>query len=188
MRLATGGRNASAISLPTVPPAETPRGSLPVPDPNVKRLPMDIEGVPRWQIIREPASGAVTVTTGIRNAIHTVTGDGRFEIDRTGRAFVMAARPESARVEGEATIRLETSRGSHVVVQSRLRITHDGQDYHASVTMDGQRIFERDWSSGSSGVPGEIAADGDGRGKNKKTRAGELRIASPSGSGRGQKG
>jgi uncharacterized protein len=188
MRVATGGDKASAISLPTVPQAETPRRSLPVPDPNVKRLPMDIEGVPRWQIIREPASGAVTVTTGIRNAIRTVTGDGRFEIDRTGRAFVMAARPESARVEGEATIRLQTSRGSQVVVQSRLRITHDGQDYHASVTVDGQRIFERDWSSGSSGVAGEIAADGDGRGKNKNTRAGELRVASRSGSGRGQKG
>src|SRR5207244_4232177 len=82
LRLATGGRNPSAIQLPVVPSAETPEGHLPVPDLSVRRTPLDIEGVPRWQIIREPASGAVTVTTGIRSAIHTVCGDGRFEIDR----------------------------------------------------------------------------------------------------------
>lgn len=174
IRLATGGRTASAIQLPVVPPATTPEGRLPVPDPNVKRTPMDIEGVPRWQIIHEPAARAVTVTTGIRNAIRTVSGDGRFEIDRTGRAFVMASRPDSARVEGEATIRLLTSKGSNVTVQSRLRVTQDGQDYHASVTMDGQRIFERDWSSGRprSGEKVRPGVDG-GHAINKKTRARE---------------
>jgi uncharacterized protein len=178
IRLATGGSTPSAIKLPTIPPAETPSGSLPVPDPNVRRTPMDIEGEPRWQIIREPATGALTVTTGIRNAIHTVSGDGRFEIDRIGRAFVMASRPDSARVEGEATIRLETSRGAHVVVHSRLRITQNGQNYHASVTMDGQRIFERDWSSESSRVESEVGGgapgrDGDGHARRQpeKTRA-----------------
>ena len=181
LRLATGGLSPSAIRLPVVPWAETPAGTLPVPDPSVKRTPLDIEGTPRWQIIREPASGAVTVTTGIRSAIRTVSGDGRFEIDRTGRAFVMTARPDSARVEGEATIRLQTGEGSNVTVQSRLRITQDGQNYHASVTMDGQRIFERDWSSGSSRTSDAMspeaartASDGDRIGntiRNKRTRA-----------------
>ena len=174
IRLATGGRTPSAIRLPVVPAAETPQGRLPAPDPSVKRTPMDIEGVPRWQIIREPASGAVTVTTGIRNAIRTVSGDGRFEIDRTGRAFVMSSRPDSARVEGEATIRLLTSKGSNVTVQSRLRVTQDGQDYHASVTMDGQRIFEKDWSSGPERTGGAVLRDADGgRTTTKRTRARE---------------
>jgi uncharacterized protein len=186
IRLATGGRTSSAIRLPIVPPAATPEGRLPVPDPNVKRTPMDIESVPRWQIVHEPAAGAVTVTTGIRNAIRTVSGDGRFEIDRTGRAFVMASRPDSARVEGEATIRLQTSKGSNVTVQSRLRVTQDGQDYHASVTMDGQRIFERDWSRASSRTSGSArleAARSDRDGVNphieKRTHAHEDRAASP---------
>lgn len=150
IRLATGGQTPSTVRLPVVPPAELPEVSLPVPDPTIKRTPHDIEGVPRWQIIREPATGAVTVTTGIHSAIRTPAGDGRFEIDRTGRASVTASRPDSARVEGEATIRLLTPQGSNVIVRSRLRITHDGQDYHASVTMDGQTIFERDWFGGSS--------------------------------------
>ena len=166
IRVATGGRTPSAVSVPTVPPADLPQVKLPEPDPNVKRTPHDIEGVPRWQIIREPARGAVSVTTGIRNAIHTPAADGRFEIDRTGRATVTADRPDSARVEGEATIRLETSQGAHVTVQSRLRVTLFGQDYHASVTVDGQTIFERDWSTGlSPGVAaqvGEPVHDGGG--------------------------
>ena len=50
-------------------------------------------------------------------------------------------------IEGEATIRLRPL-GSHATVQRRLRITRDGQDYHASVTVNGQKLFERDWSSG----------------------------------------
>jgi hypothetical protein len=166
LRVATGARTPSAVSLPTVPPADLPQLKLPVPDPSVKRTPHDIEGVPRWQIIREPAKGAVSVTTGIRNAIGTPAGDGRFEIDRVGRATVTAGRPDSARVEGEATIRLETPQGAHVTVQSRLRVTQNGQDYHASVTVDGQKIFERDWSSGlSEGVAaqvGEPVHDGGG--------------------------
>jgi len=120
---------------------------LPVPDPNVKRTPLDIEAAPRWEIVRDLATGKVLVSTGIRSAIQTVGRDGRFEIDRVGRASVSAARPDGAFVEGEATIKLQTPRGSNVSVQSRLRVTQDGQDFRASVTMDGQLIFEHRWAS-----------------------------------------
>jgi putative CocE/NonD family hydrolase len=146
IRLATGGPMLSAIRLPVVPNAETPHRDLPVPDPNVKRTPLDIEGAPRWQIIRDFAADTVVVTTGIRSAIQSTGRDGRFEIDRNGRASVSAARPDSACVEGEATITLQTPQGSTVIVKSRLRITQDGQDFGASVTIDGQKIFERQWA------------------------------------------
>jgi hypothetical protein len=92
------------------------------------------------------------VSTGIRSAIRSTGGDGRFEIDRTGRASVSATRPDSARVEGEATIRLQTPQRSNVVVRSRLRVTQDGQDFHASVTVDDQIIFDRHWASERSGT------------------------------------
>jgi hypothetical protein len=147
IRLATGGPTPSAVRIPVVPLSETPARELPVPDPNVKRTPLDIEGVPRWQITRDLAAGTVVVSTGIRSAIQTTNRDGRFEIDRIGRASVSASRPDSARVEGEATIRLQTPQGSSVTVQSRLRVTQDGQDFYGSVTMDGQIIFERHWAS-----------------------------------------
>ena len=152
IRLATGGGTPSTLRLPVVPPADLPPVNLPAPDPDVRRTPHDIEGTPRWQIIQEPAAGSVAVTTGIRSAIRTPAGDGRFEIDRVGRASVVASSPDTARVEGEATIRLQTPLGSHVTVQSRLRVTQDGQDYHSSVTLDGQKIFERNWSSTLSGA------------------------------------
>jgi hypothetical protein len=151
--------------------------NLPVPDPNVKRTPLDIEGVPKWQIARDLASGTVVVTTGIRSAIQTTNRDGRFEIDRTGRASVSAARPDSARVEGEATIRLKTPQGSDVTVQSRLRITQDGQDFHATVNVDGQVIFERHWASELSGkanatAPGSAQSDSDGRARVRRPHSG----------------
>ena len=56
-------------------------------------------------------------------------------------------RRHAASVDGEATIKLLTPRGSRITVHSRLRVTQDGQDYRASVTMDGQLIFDRQWSS-----------------------------------------
>lgn len=148
IRLATGGPTPSAIRLPLIPPSETHAPHLPVPDPNVKRTPLDIEAAPRWQIARDMAADTVVVSTGIRSAIQTTGRDGRFEIDRVGRASVSAARPDGAFVEGEATIRLLTPQRSSVTIQSRLRVTQDGQDFRASVTVDGQMIFERQWASG----------------------------------------
>jgi predicted acyl esterase len=147
IRLATGGQTPSAVRIPVVPASQVLMPDLPVPDPSVKRTPLEIEAAPRWEIVRDMASGTLVVTTGIRSAIQTTGRDGRFEIDRVGRATVSAGRPDSASVEGEATINLVTPRGSNVTVKSRLRVTQDGQDYRASVTMDGQLIFDRQWSS-----------------------------------------
>jgi putative CocE/NonD family hydrolase len=148
IRLGTGGSAPSAVRVPTVPTSEMRVPELPVPDPAVKRTPLDIEATPRWQIIRDPAAGKVVVSTGVRTAIQSVGRDGRFEIDRIGRASVSASRPDSATVEGEATIRLRTPQGSDITVHGQLRVTQDGQDFQASVIADGQVIFEHRWMSG----------------------------------------
>jgi putative CocE/NonD family hydrolase len=154
IRLATGGRTPSLVRLPVVPASQMPVPDLPVPDPSVKRTPLDIEATPRWEIVRDMAAGTVLVSTGIRSAIQTTGRDGRFEIDRVGRASVSAARPDGATVEGEATIKLLTPQGSNVTVRSRLRVTQNGQDFRASVTMDGQLIFDRQWASERSSTKG----------------------------------
>src|SRR5207245_11154984 len=119
-----------------------------------QRTPAHIEAKPRWEIGRDRADGTVIVSTGIRSAIQTPGRDGRFEIDRVGRATVSAERPDAASVEGEASIKLLTPRGSRITVQSRLRVTQDGQDYRASVTIDGQLIFDRQWASERSNTKG----------------------------------
>jgi putative CocE/NonD family hydrolase len=159
IRLATGGPMPSAIRIPVAPPSKSHGPDLPIPDPKVKRTPLDIEGVPRWQISRDLAAGTVAVSTGIRSAIQSTGRDGRYEIDRIGRASVSATRPDGARVEGEATIRLQTPQSSSVTVHSRIRITQDGQDFHASVAADGQIIFEHHWATELSAATDEINLD-----------------------------
>ena len=159
IRLATGGPTPSAVRLPIVPRSDGATPDLPVPDATVKRTPFDIEGTPRWQIVRDLPTGTVVVTTGIRSAIRSVGGDGRFEIDRTGRASVSATRPDNAHVEGEATIRIQTPQGSNVTVHSQLRVTQAGQDYRASVVVDGQVIFDRHWASDLAETAGAVHDD-----------------------------
>ena len=154
IRLATGAKTQSKVRLPIVPASETLTPDLPIPDPNVKRTPLDIEATPRWQIAHDPAAGKVIVTTGIRSAIQSTGRDGRFEIDRIGRASVSASGPDSACVEGEATIRLRTPQGADVTVHGQLRVTQHGQDFRASVTVDDQVIFDHRWASERAAATG----------------------------------
>jgi putative CocE/NonD family hydrolase len=147
IRLAAGGATPSSVCLPIVPAGDSMESALPVPDATVKRTPLEIEAKARWGIARDMGDGNVVVSTGVRTAIESVSRDGRFEIDRTGRASVSAARPDGAFVEGESTIRLRTPQGSDVLVAARLRITLDSQDYRASVRVDGQVVFDGHWDS-----------------------------------------
>jgi putative CocE/NonD family hydrolase len=145
IRLATGRATPSSVSLPTVPPGTTPQRDLPVPEASVDRTPLDVEASPRWTIEQEPGSDTVTVTTGIRSVCVTPSRDGRFEIERWGRARVSASHPDAARLEGASRITLRTPSGSIVVVEGQVRVTLTGQDYAGRVTLDGQVIFDRHW-------------------------------------------
>jgi putative CocE/NonD family hydrolase len=145
IRLATGRGAPSSISLPTVPSAETPQRDLPVPDPTVNRTPLDVEASPRWTIEHEPGSETVSVTTGIRSVCLTPSRDGRFEIERWGRARVSRTDPAAARLEGRSRITLRTPSDSTVVVEGQVRVTLTGQDYSGRVTVDDQVIFDRHW-------------------------------------------
>lgn len=147
IRLAVGGSTPSVVRLPTIPNAQTPEFAVPVPDPTVRRMPLNLERQPRWTIVRDMATDTVTVTTGTRSVLLPGSRDGRFELDRTSRASVSAGRPDGAFVEGEATICSQTPSGAQVVVEGRLRITLDGQDYWAAVTVDGQKVFDQRWSA-----------------------------------------
>jgi hypothetical protein len=145
IRLATGQDSPSSIRLPTVPFGDTPKRELPLPDETVSRTPLDVEAAPRWTIEHEPGSDAVDVTTGIRSVCLTPSRDGRFEIERWGRARVSAHHPSAARVDGQSRITLRTPCGSSVVIEGQVRVTHTGQDYSGRVTVDGQVIFDRHW-------------------------------------------
>jgi putative CocE/NonD family hydrolase len=145
IRLAVGGFHPSSIRLPVVVSTGVSGPALQRPDPSVQRTPLEIENVPRYRIDYDFATETVTVTTGLRASLFTPSRDGRFEMDRTARAVVSAARPDAARVEGEAIITCHTPGGSVVVAEGRSWVSLTGQTYSGRVTLDGLVIFDRRW-------------------------------------------
>jgi hypothetical protein len=145
IRLFVGGPGLSHVRLPVVPKATITGPELPVPDAAINRTPLDVEGKPVWTIAHDFATHTVTVTTGVRSVVMTPSRDGRFEIERRGRASVARNRPDAAKVEGEATITLHTPSGSLVIIEGQLLLTLAGQHFAGRVTMDGQTIFDERW-------------------------------------------
>jgi putative CocE/NonD family hydrolase len=145
IRLSSGGSTPSCVRIPVVPAAKIPGPALPVPDPDVRRTPLEIEATPIWTIDYDLGSDTLAVTTGVHSAISTPSRDGRFEIDRRGRASVPRERPDAAKVEGHARITLHTPGGSIVVVDAALRVTQFGEHFAGRVAVDGQTIFDEHW-------------------------------------------
>jgi putative CocE/NonD family hydrolase len=164
IRLATGMSRPSAVRLPTIPPATLPQRALPIPDANVARTPLDVEAKARWTIAADLAANSIEVSTGVRSVSVTPNRDGRFEIDRTGRARVSASRPDGARVHGEARINLQTPSGAIVVVEGKLRVTLTGEQFEGRVSVDGQVIFDQRWATDPPD-PGAPAPSGATRGR-----------------------
>lgn len=146
IRLCFGGsRHASALRLPTVPPATVPGPAIRLPDPTVNRAPLAIDFTPRWQIEHDLVSGTVTVTTGERPVLFTPHRDGRIELDHVARASVTASRPDAARVEGETTVSLQTPSGSTVRVETRSWVTQSGMTLSGRIIVDGRLFFDKQW-------------------------------------------
>ena len=145
IRLACGGSHPSQVQVPVVPAGEILGPELPIPDPGVRRTPLDLEAKPHWTIGYDFASETVAVTIGARSVIMTPSRDGRFEIERWGRASVSRNRPDAAKVEGEARITLQTHGGEAVVVEGKELVTQFGEHFTGRVTVDGQTVFEGCW-------------------------------------------
>jgi putative CocE/NonD family hydrolase len=145
IRLAFGAGHRSVLVLPIVTGSGVPGPDLPRPDPTVVRTPLDIEGTARYRVEQDFASDNLVVTTGLSAALNTPDHDGRFAMDRTARASVGVARPDTARVEGEAILSAQTPTGSTVVAEGRSWVSLFGQRYSARVTVDGELMYEKHW-------------------------------------------
>jgi hypothetical protein len=146
IRLACGGAAGSRVELPVI--AATGAADFtppPEPDPDVARTPLDIEAAPTWTIAHDLGTDTVTVTTGVHSMLTTPGRDGRFEIERHGRASVSRQHPGGARVEGEAKITLQTPAGSTVIVEGNLHVTQFGEHFSGRVTVDGATVFDQRW-------------------------------------------
>ena len=72
---------------------------------------------------------------------------GTFALRQRGTARVADARPQEASVEASARIEIEFPDGPTVVAESKSRATRAGHAYSGRVTLDGQTLFDRAWST-----------------------------------------
>lgn len=140
-----GGLRLSAVRLPVVPPAVISGPEVQLPDPTINRAPLSLDFTPRWTIEQNLAHGTVKITTGEHPLLWNTTRDGRFNLDHTATATVSALRPDTARVEGETLITLQTPGQSIVVVKTKSWVTQTGLMLSGRITVDGQLLFEKHW-------------------------------------------
>lgn len=145
IRLFLGGSRASGISFPTIPPAVIPGPEVRTPDPTIDHVPLTLDFTPYWKIDQDLASGTVTVTTGERPVLLTPARDGKMDLHHIAKASVSASRPDTAKVEGETTVTLQTPSGSKVVVETRSWITLGGMILSGRISLDDRLFFEKQW-------------------------------------------
>ncbi len=142
IRLFFGGKRASAIQLPVVPPQpqsiESPTLRRPQPPPFSPMRPI-------WKIERNLVTGEVAVTTGEKNGFPLPQG-GRIEVDHTAIARVAASRPDGASVAGDTKIRVTAPVIGNIEVATTSLISRDSMTLSACVTRDGAVVFEKRWT------------------------------------------
>jgi uncharacterized protein len=141
-------RARSSLRLPVTrgglgEPVEPPR---PAPVEAVERFPWTLEGAPACTIEHDLAGDAVAVTLGGGETMRLPEG-GTFALHQRGTARVANARPAEASVEASARIEIAFPDGPTVVAESRSSATRAGHAYAGRVTLDGQTLFDRTWST-----------------------------------------
>ncbi len=141
-------RRGSLLRLPVTPgglgaPVEPPR---PEPVATAERFPWTLDGAPACTIEHDLANGAVSVTLGGGETMRLPEG-GTLALRQRGTARVADARPQEASVEASARIEIEFPDGPTVVAESQSRATRAGHAYSGRVTLDGQTLFDRAWST-----------------------------------------
>ncbi len=142
IRLFFGGRRASCIQLPVVPPdpkpLDAPRLRRPEPPPPSPLRPI-------WTIERNLAAGEVAVITGEKNGFPLPQG-GEIEVDHVASARVAASRPDGATVKGNTRIRVCAPVIGEIEVVTTSLISRDAMTLTARISRDGATVFEKRWN------------------------------------------
>ncbi len=142
IRLFFGGKRASAIQLPIVPPHSTPIDPLklrrPAPPPPSPLRPV-------WKIERDLVAGEVAVATGEKNGFPLPQG-GHIEVDHIATARVAKSRPEGASVAGNTKIHVNAPTIGDIEVATTSLISRDSMTLSARITRNGTVIFEKRWN------------------------------------------
>lgn len=105
---------------------------------------------PRWEVTRDHINDRVTVVTGSYFHIDTPSRSGEFTQDHSASVSVAADRPDGAVARGETKITAILANGRRVEVEAGSLTSHNTIDAHGSVTLDGQQVFFRRWSTPAS--------------------------------------
>jgi predicted acyl esterase len=143
IRVFFGGKRASSISLPAVPAAKERLRGMEIRPPVA--TPVSSPRRPVWKIERDLAANAVTVTTGETNRIELPQG-GMMSIEHTAAAKVSEARPDTASVHGDTTMKIELHNVGSIKVHTQSWVTQTGLSLNAKITMDDKPIFEKRWT------------------------------------------
>ena len=146
LSLSVGGAEATRLTIPVAPPSSVPPIAPALPLPEINRAPLNRDADPRWRIEHEPATGIVSVETGVFSSLVTPEGDGRMEVDHRCRARVVRDRPRDAAVTAETRVVLHPPDGSEVVVETSSRATRTTLTMQGEVRVDGVPLFRRNWS------------------------------------------
>ncbi len=146
IKLHCGGSNGSALQIPVVPaaPDPLPAPALKRPDPSISDAPLAVDFVPRYTIERDYIGDRETVRMGSAQVSGLPSG-GRFSMDIDVSASVARARPDGARIEGSALLRLELPALGQVDVESKTLLYREIMHLEGQVKVNGKRIFEKQW-------------------------------------------
>jgi uncharacterized protein len=147
IRLVFDRSHLSHLTIPVVPPPETPLGMPDIvrPDPGINRVPGIIDALPKWKTEYDYVSGTLCVTTGMMEYLALPNG-GRIHSDHTGRATVTSSRPDGAKVEGTTVVDIQMPTGEKITVQTKSWVSLKRMLLHGKVTIDGNYFFEKEWT------------------------------------------
>lgn len=145
LRVASGGTNASAISVP-VASGRGVDGRMVEPPSPLTDPPLLLDESPTWWVHTDHVTDTVTAAMGGHLLALLPERNGRFTNDIEVRATVRADHPEAARVQGESRIEVSLPGGSTVIVDASIWVTAAGLSLHGRVTLDGHLFFERTWT------------------------------------------
>lgn len=142
VRLFFGGGRASSVTIPVVANSSPSVQGPPVRKPQSPPPPSTM--TPTWRIERDQVTGAVSVTTGEKNAFALPQG-GQVAVDHVATARVTASRPDDATVEGDTSFTMQVPVLGKVDVVTTSWVSQHGMTLTGRITVDGRVVFDKRW-------------------------------------------
>lgn len=146
-----GGRFASRVMLPVVPPAKLPPPEF-LPPPKLHQPVKSYSaGPPRQQVVHDQVTGVVSTQNHLAKTTSVIPGiAGTFALERKFTCSASAKAPSHASIVGTHTYTLEREDGNYIIeAESTIRAT--ATDFHIAInlviTRNGKPFHQRQWTA-----------------------------------------